>query len=412
MNRVVSKYCLMRLRVLLLLSVALNLIFTSVWLFGVRTFSVPANSSVVPDIDSPLRTNRSRTNVVVRRQNFTWQEVESRDYVTYIKNLRDIGCPDSTIRDIIVADVDELYAHRRAAEVVSADHQWWRSDPDMDLIQNAAEKLRTLETERRTLLTRLLGPGWEVASNPLPPNTRSGVSLTGPILGELPAQTKQAVYDIAGQTQLKIDAYQEEQRKSGKEIDPAELARIRQESRRDLAKVLNPTQMEEFLLRYSSTAYQMRSDLRGLNLSQEEFRALFRARDAIEQQEEWSYAGNDPIKLRQKQALQSQREAAAEQALGKERYANYVLSRDPIFQESQSTAEQVGAPADMVLPIYQINRLTEAERQRIGNDATLSAEEKIDALAAVQAEQRKSLEKILGPEVLQRFLQSTNLAPQ
>ncbi len=401
----------MRLRIFLLLSVALNLIFALAWLSGGRSFSTATNSPLVPDIDAPLRTNRTQTNVVVRRQNFTWEEVESNNYVIYIKNLREIGCPDSTIRDIIVADVDQLYAHRRASEIVSADHQWWRSDPDMDLIQNAAEKLKTLETERRTLLTRLLGTGWETASNPLPPATRTGITLTGPVLGELPPQTKQAVYDIAAQTQQKIDAYQEQQRKAGKEIDPNELARLRQESRGELAKVLNPSQLEEFLLRYSNTAFQMRSDLRGLELSQEEFRTLFRARDSIEQQEELNYAGNDPAKLKRKQELESQREAAIEQALGKERYANYVLSRDPIFQESQATAEQVGAPAELVLPIYQINRLTETERQRIAKDNSLSAQEKIDALAAAQVEQRKSLEKILGPEVLLRFLQTTNAAP-
>src|SRR5207253_1559882 len=54
----------------------------------------------------------ARTNVVVRRQFFSWKEVESPDYPTYIANLRDIGCPDQTIRDIIIADVNSLYAQK------------------------------------------------------------------------------------------------------------------------------------------------------------------------------------------------------------------------------------------------------------------------------------------------------------
>src|SRR5688500_11420120 len=103
MNSPIGKYCFMRLPILLSLSVALNLIFISAWFFGVRSFSVATNVSAVPDIDSQKRATRPTTNMVVRRQNFTWQEVESRDYVTYIKNLREIGCPDATIRDIIVA---------------------------------------------------------------------------------------------------------------------------------------------------------------------------------------------------------------------------------------------------------------------------------------------------------------------
>lgn len=401
----------MRARAFLLVSVGLNLIFAAVLFFGVRDLSTTPNPPAVPDIDLS-NSNRTKTNVVVRRQNFTWEEVESDNYVTYIKNLRDIGCPDSTIRDIIVADVDELYVHRRMTEVVSADHQWWTSEPNMDVIQKAADKLKSLETERRALLTRLLGSGWETASNPLPPATRTGVSLTGPVLGELDPQTKQAVYDIAAQTQQKIDAYQEAQRKEGKELDPAELAKLRQDSRVQLANVLNPAQMEEFLLRYSNTAFQMRSELNGLDLTPDEFRTLFQARDTIEQETDIQYVGNDTAKLKHKQELENQREAAMEKALGKERYANYLLNQDPVFQQSRATAEQIGAPAQLVLPIYQINQLTEAERRRISNDSTLSAEEKIDAIAAAQAEQQKSLEKILGPEYLQRYLQGTNNPPQ
>lgn len=405
----------MRLRILLLISAGLNVIFAAAFFFGLIHFSAPTPTPIVRDIDAadtPLRTNRTQTNVIVRAQNFTWEQVESEDYATYIKNLRQIGCPDETIRDIIVADVNELYSHRRAAEVVSADHQWWRSEPDMDVIQNAANQIKTLDAEKNALLTRLLGPGWEAVSGPVIPPTRTGISLTGPILGELSLAAKQTVYDIAARTQEKIEAYQQSQLQAGRAVDPLELTKLRQESRKELAKVLNPGQMEEFILRYSATAFQMREELRGLDFTPDEFRNLFRARDAMEQQPELFYTGNDPVKLRRKQELEAQRESAIQKSLGAERYVTYKLYQDPLFQQSQATAQQVGASAAMVLPIYQINQVTEAERQRIREDATLSAEEKIDALAAAQAAQQKSLEKILGSEALQQFLQGTTNAPQ
>jgi len=44
---------------------------------------------------------------------FAWSQIESTNYQTYIANLRGIGCPDQTIRDLITADVDSLYAPRR-----------------------------------------------------------------------------------------------------------------------------------------------------------------------------------------------------------------------------------------------------------------------------------------------------------
>jgi hypothetical protein len=44
---------------------------------------------------------------------FNWSQLESSDYRDYIANLRGVGCPEQTIRDIITADVDNLYERRR-----------------------------------------------------------------------------------------------------------------------------------------------------------------------------------------------------------------------------------------------------------------------------------------------------------
>ncbi|MEI7937832.1 MAG: hypothetical protein WCK27_14180 [Verrucomicrobiota bacterium] len=46
-------------------------------------------------------------------QPFHWSQIESADYRTYVANLREIGCPEQTIRDLVKADVDSLYASRR-----------------------------------------------------------------------------------------------------------------------------------------------------------------------------------------------------------------------------------------------------------------------------------------------------------
>src|SRR5439155_18080321 len=45
---------------------------------------------------------------------FSWAAVEAEDYRQYIANLRAIDCPEETIRDIIIADVNKLYAPREA----------------------------------------------------------------------------------------------------------------------------------------------------------------------------------------------------------------------------------------------------------------------------------------------------------
>ena len=51
--------------------------------------------------------------VVYVTNQFHWSDVESADYREYIANLRSIGCPEPTIKDIIITDIMKLYAARR-----------------------------------------------------------------------------------------------------------------------------------------------------------------------------------------------------------------------------------------------------------------------------------------------------------
>jgi hypothetical protein len=96
---------------------------------------------VPPSLDNVV----VKTNVLVRRENFTWEQVQSTNYATLIKNLRAIGCPEQTIRDIVTSDVDRIYARRRVTEVDFPNYQWWKSTPDPALAQAAEEKIQSLE---------------------------------------------------------------------------------------------------------------------------------------------------------------------------------------------------------------------------------------------------------------------------
>ena len=393
----------MRGRVLLWISLSLNLAMAAVWVYFPRVGTDSYDAlAVMPPTANPGKVYK--TNVVVRRQNFTWNEIESRDYPAYIDNLRAIGCPEATIRDIIVAEVNQLFARRRATEVVTAEQQWWRSEPNPDVTQAASDKLNSLEEERRALLTTLLGPQWESSYYPYPehPNT---LPLDGPALGSLPPETKQAVRDIEGRAAERRQAYLDAVQKGGKQPDPVELARLRQQTRAELGEVLNPEQLEEYLLRYSGSATALRSELHGINLTPDQFRALFRQTDALDQQLHLLAGATDAASLAQRREWEKQRSDALQQALGPDVYKQYSLLQDPLYRDVQAAAEQSGAPADKILPLYEINRATEQEKQTVRNDATLTAEQKAQKLETVQTAQQNALRNLLGEEMYQRFLQ-------
>src|SRR4051812_19467484 len=101
----------MRWRVLFFSLLGINVAFAAAWL-------IVSHRAASPSVVTPAHNLIVKTNVVLRRQFFSWGEVESADYPTYISNLRSIDCPEQTIRDIIIADVNTLYAKRLATELV------------------------------------------------------------------------------------------------------------------------------------------------------------------------------------------------------------------------------------------------------------------------------------------------------
>src|SRR6516162_1933421 len=93
----------MRWRVIALISLGVNVLLAAVWLATPLRF--PSRSGSLASATRDGQFGSGRTNFVVRRTFFSWRDVESPDYPVYIANLRAIGCPEQTIRDLIIADV-------------------------------------------------------------------------------------------------------------------------------------------------------------------------------------------------------------------------------------------------------------------------------------------------------------------
>jgi hypothetical protein len=383
----------MRLRAVLIFSVALNIAFVA----ALIAYRHGPFHGVISAGDTPppgAMTNSAAPRVVVRREFFTWQEVESDNYLVYIHNLREIGCPEQTIRDIIIADVNQLYAKKRQDEIVTADQQWWRYDPDANPGQATPAQIQALEQERRELLNTLLGTNWQNNAGLM--STRSGIVLSGPVLGDLPADTKQALVDIASRSQQRTLDYLAAQKQAGKNADPGELARIRQETRNQLSQILNPTQLEEFLLRYSQSASDLRHELQGFDVTPDEFRKIFRATDSIDQQVALYYSGDSPTAAQQRVTLQKQLDDAIRNNLGPDRYQELVMAKDPAYRDAVLAADDAGASPQAVTNLYAINIAAAQEMDRIRNDPTLTADQKAQALKAVQAQQQAAGDQVLG----------------
>lgn len=390
----------MRWRVVAWISLGVNLALAALWIALPVRAPVPTRSTALANANAQDAAGRAR--LVVRRQFFSWHDLESPDYPIYIANLRAIGCPDQTIKDIIIADVNSLYSRRLATELVTPEQQWWRSEPDTNVMEVAAEKARDLDDERRALLSRLLGSNWEAGDLVnLPRPSKPGVVLDGPVLGTLSTETKQSLQDINARSEARLQAYLAEQRQDGKPPDPVQLAKLRQETRQELASVLAPAQLEEYLLRYSEDANSLRAEfgqLQYFNPTPEEFRSVFRATDNIDQQIQLLADSTDPASVQARAALEAQKQDAIKTALGAGRYADYQMLHDPLYRQAVAAADAAGTP-EAARTMYQVSLAALSTQNAIQSDPNLTDSQKAVELKQLELEQLKANTLAAGQEL-------------
>lgn len=82
---------------------------------------------------------------------FHWKQLDAADFPTFIKNLRAVGCPEATIRDIIQGELAEIYTVKRqeAGSQLATAPEFAR--------EALHERLQKLAKEETALLASLTG---------------------------------------------------------------------------------------------------------------------------------------------------------------------------------------------------------------------------------------------------------------
>src|SRR5437868_6595498 len=103
-------------RNLLIVSILLNiaLVVVAIWAFrALEPIAAPptpvaaAPSNIIQKVTRTRQVKEADKTVALK-----WKDVESSDYKTFIANLRATGCPEETLRDIVIADINKLYSQK------------------------------------------------------------------------------------------------------------------------------------------------------------------------------------------------------------------------------------------------------------------------------------------------------------
>lgn len=389
----------MNAKVLLILSLAIN-VALSVVLLRPKPAEPPAPAATAAEPKAALAPTapaktRTVTQVVTNTvaQKFDWNAVESDDYKKYIANLRSIGCPEETIRDIITADVNKLYeAKRKALAGPKKKFEFWKSGMMMGAPADPerTEKERALNKEKRVLLTELLGSAPEEK-----PDLLAGVSSQLDAMFDFISPEKRSkVMELMQDMQTKM----QKAMKNGAP-DQEDIRKVMKDMETEIGRVLTPEELLDYNLRFSMTANQMRMGLAGFEPNEQEFLELFKKRKAYDDEFGGAFGVGANLKGEEKARQDAAKKALDESVkaqLGDERYADYKRSEDFAYQAMFRAASREGLGKDAAVKAYDMKKLAEDQATKIRTDKNLTADQRTAALRGIRDETERSVKGVLG----------------
>lgn len=327
----------------------------------------------------------------------TWAQLNKGDLHALAARLRAAGFPPSVVRAVIAAQINESFKTRRAALMPQTeDKPFWKTEQGYgsSFDPKLYSAMRQLSREQNALLKEIVGENPDYADGPVSENQRRRY-------GDLPRDKIELLQRIDEDYNELRNEVNQAARGIMLPEDREKLALLEKEKRVDLAQVLSPAELEDYLMRTSTTANQLRRALGTLNASESEFRAIYAAQSAFDEKYSFQNTGGafTPDMARERTEAQKQVYDQIKAALGEQRYAEYLRASDREFQQLNRIVQQASLPETAAIQTYNLRDNISKESNRIYTDNALNLEQKRAALKSLAESARVQINATLGPEV-------------
>jgi hypothetical protein len=400
----------------LLLAVNLIMLGSGAYLFWSRPWkdqngSHPEQSNGVSPANeiSPASPEPVTPQIITVTNQLTWAQLESEDYRAYIQRLRSIGCPEQTIRDIIIADLDKLIAPRvQSIYGRRKNLHYWQSEEE-ELANNTNQsditrKQRALDREKREIIQQLLGVDL----------VRERMKQ----LGQEDYYERRLSFlseDKRGQVRQLLDEFDEQEQnvrqkewEEGDALSPEDalkLKKLREDREAEITKLLSPEERQQYELWLSPTANAVRRSVYGMDATEEEFQKIYNIRKAFEQQ--WANLESTSMDEATRQKYETARQQTDDQvrqALGEKRYQDYKRGDDEEFHHLNAVVSKYNLPRETASEVYEVKRAALDMQKAVEIDSSLTAEQRQLALKAMAEETDRTLKQLLGEKAFQNYV--------
>ena len=395
----------MNAKPLLILSLVLNIVCGAILAAILFTGpdDTPDRSGAGANGEIPLgqaegNTQQIITNTVIKQM--TWETVEAPDYLEYIENLRSIGCPEETIRDIILADVNKLYKTKRREVSDTKEFEFWKASSmfSMGLDRENADAMKALDNEREDLLKQL---GIE---SDLESTVSQLINPLEQMFNFLPEKKQVAVMKAMQDMQSRMAELSEDGNLDGEMVTKAQ-----REMEDSIKGLLSDEEYTNYLLRMSNTANTMRTQIAGFDPSKEEFLEVFNLRRQFD--EEYGSFFNPNSSDTDRDAYNAAKDVMNEQireALGDERYADYERAQDYKFQSIHRAMKQADLGTDQAVQVYDIQLAAEESVGELRSNRRIESDERESLLQEIRQETESAIQQAIGANGWEKYNKRQN----
>jgi hypothetical protein len=299
-----------------------------------------------------------------------WAVIESADPRRFIANLRALGCPEQTIRDIVALRICRAFRDRllelEAASMQSWDFTHSRNDREW---RESSRQRRELRNEMMYSLESVLGEDWPALSASLlgwPERWRDPMaSLSVEKRGQFRA------------LELRYDELKQELERKGftgrlDAEDAAQLRELEQQKQAELAALLSPQELQDYLYGKSPAADYVRQHLPEAR-SESEFRAIVNVAQEVQMAESptafaqrMGLEPGDPAVTKAEAERQAAFDQRLKEVLGEARIAEQQaeeeqrLAEEKKRQDAENEKHELARLTDMAASVG----IAEADAQR------------------------------------------------
>ena len=352
-----------------------------------------------------------RPSRIVEQARPPWSNIESDDYLEYAKNLRGLGCPEETVRNILLADIAHNFNEReREIWNEELDPFWVTDDARQDLYARRAKQAHELTLSKLKLLRELFQ--YPVDEGVLEAARNMGMtgSITRLVFGFLDREQFVRLYGTAEYYTKQAGIINESTHGILLPGDYDRARELREQLRRSVGGAIGQNGFEELRLRHGvlESGQPIPGEKSGFPVSGVELREIWKLRtehvDLIN--ELFVDTGFEDLTEDVAALSGDAVEVKVAKYLGVDRYADYARAHNEDFRDVYKFVSEKGLRQEDAIAVFEERSKVADEVAKIEAAEDLSPEESLLLRAALKARAESVINQRLGKIIGEEYRQN------